>query len=569
MSEIVRGVGVSPGMAIGSAFLLRPDALPVVPAPIPPERVEQEIQDFQLAREVARGELNELRERVTADLGDHYAGIFGAQLLILDDADLVARTESRIRVGRVSAAWALKEVVGEFTRRFDAMENTYLQQRGGDLSDIHHRLQRILRGAPASTRLPEGNVIVVARNLVPSDAVTLVGRGVVGLATDEGGRTSHTAILAQALGVPAVAGLRDISLRVRPGERIILDGTDGAVRLVADEAEAAAADERRLAWLAREAEAAAVAQEEPARTRDGVEIVLRANIEFPQEVDTALRFGAAGIGLYRSEFLFLSRSPDMPTEEEHYRTYLEIARRVAPHPAVIRTLDLGGEKYFHEVLDRGESNPVLGLRAVRLCLQRPDIFRPQLRGLLRASPQANLRIMLPLVTTPEEVRSVRRLLDDEARSLAEEGVAVRSDVALGVMIEVPAAALAADILAHEADFFSIGTNDLFQYALAVDRGNEAVNYLYQPSHPGVLRMLKFIVDSAGRQGIPVSLCGEMGADPELTGLLVGLGLRELSVQPRALPAVRAALAEVDSERAREETDAALEHPAEVEARRQP
>jgi phosphotransferase system enzyme I (PtsI) len=542
-----RGLGVSPGVAIGRVFLLHRENLPVVPYPIPPERLLDEVELFHKAREAAKQELRELKEKVLAELGDHYAGILEAQLLIIDDPSLTADTEKRIKVGRVSARWAIKEVVQDYIRRFEAMDDTYLRERGGDLSDIHLRLQRILSGAPQKIdELPEGPQVVVAYSLSPSDAVILARKGVAGLASDVGGRTSHTAILAQALSVPAVAGLRDMSLQVSQGEEIILDGDSGEVLVQPSGPSIEKSTKRRQAWMAREKRALDDATDAPAVTRDGVEIILRANIEFPSEVDTAIRFGARGIGLYRSEFLFLSRSPQLPTEEEHYQTYLEMAERVHPHPAIIRTLDLGGEKFFHEVLDSRETNPVLGLRAIRFCLKRPDIFRPQLRGLLRAATIGNIHIMVPLVTTAEEIREVRKMLAAEAEQLKAAGHEVCANVPLGIMIEVPAAAAAADILAREVDFFSIGTNDLIQYSLAVDRGNQTVSYLYQPHHPGVLRMLKFAVDSARERGIPVSLCGEMAADIESVGLLLGLGLRELSVPPRAIPDIREVIGSVDT-----------------------
>jgi len=546
MAESFQGLGVSSGVAVGHAVLHEPEALPIVPVPVPPERVDEEIERFERVREQARGEIEGLRDRTLAILGERYAGMLDAQLLILDDPMLVSKTVQRIRVGRVSARWALKEVVADFIRRFDAVDDLYLRERGGDLDDVHRRLQRLLGGARvAAGHAPEGPTVMVAHALGPSDAVALSTGDVVGLVTDVGGRTSHTAILAQALSLPAVVGLHDISERVRPGDPIIVNGDLGEIIWLPDQAAMDAARERREVWLAREREMAVV-QPLPAQTRDAVEIDLRANIEFPEQVDRAQRLGAEGIGLYRSEFLFLAHAPKLPSEDEHYRNYRALTEKVAPHPAFIRTLDLGGEKYFHEVLDRDETHPVLGLRGIRLCLRRPDIFRPQLRGLLRAAVHGDIRIMLPLVTSVTEIREVRRLLAEEAESLRGEDIDCREDVPVGIMVEVPAAATTADLLALEADFFSIGTNDLVQYALAADRDNESVSYLAQPLHPAVLRLIRFVVESGGDNDVPVSLCGEMAADPSVTPLLIGLGLRELSVQPRAMPQVRAAIRDVDS-----------------------
>ena len=538
MSEVFQGLGVSSGVAVGQVLLRPTQVFPVVPVPVPPERVDEEISRFEQATRAAHAELEALRDRIREALGEPYAGILEAQLLILDDPRLVGDTTTRIRVGRVSAEWALKEVVGEFMRAFDAVDDDYLRERGGDLDDVHRRMQRLLRGSPSRREpIPDAPLVVVAHALGPSDAIALCQHHVVGLATDVGGRTSHTAILAQALAVPAVVGLHDLSLNVRSGDPVVLDGDSGRVEVHPEPESLAEAQTRQEAWQRRDS-AMVSASHLPAVTRDGVEITLRANVEFPEEVDVAARYGAHGVGLYRSEFLFLSRSPQLPTEEEHYETYRQIGEKAAPHHAVIRTLDLGGEKYFHQVLDHDEPNPVLGLRAIRLCLKRPDIFRPQLRGLLRAAAETDLRLMIPLVASPEEIRVVRGLLVEEAETLRAEGKPARTDLEVGIMIEVPAAAVAADVLAQEADFFSIGTNDLIQYALAVDRGNDSVNHLYQPLHPAVLRMLRFVIQCADKQGIPVSLCGEMAADPALTGLLVGLGLREFSVQPRALGPVR-------------------------------
>jgi phosphotransferase system enzyme I (PtsI) len=543
MGLVVEGMGVSSGVAVGRAYLLHAEPLPIVPDPVPPERVDSEIETFHRARERAAAELDQVKARIAEELGQSYAGIFDAQKLVLEDSHLVQETVKRIRVGRVSARWALKEVVDGLTRRFHAVEDEYIRERGGELLDVQRRLQRLLRGETGSRRqLPDdGPLVVVAHAVGPSDAVLLAGRQVVGLATDVGGRTSHTAILAQALSLPAVVGLRDLSRRVRAGDPIVLDGDSGQVIVSPDPTATAEAEERRKLSQALESSMVGAAHA-PAVTADGTEITLRANIEFPAEVERAIAFGAQGIGLYRSEFLFLSRAPAMPDDEDHANTYAEICAKMAPDPVVIRTFDLGGEKYSHHVMQSEEVHPVLGLRGIRLCLRRHDIFLPQLRGLLRAAAiHDNLRIMLPLVTSAEEIREVRTLIEREAASLRSEGQAARADVPLGIMIEVPGAALAADSLAREADFFSIGTNDLVQYALAVDRRSDSMADRYQPTHPGVLRMIQYSVEAAREHGIPVSICGEMAADPRLVILLVGLGLRELSVQPRAIAGVREAV----------------------------
>ena len=323
-----------------------------------------------------------------------------------------------------------------------------------------------------------------------------------------------------------------------------MDGDRGEVIVAPEPESITAALARRDAWIVLEEEWAR-SRDLPSITRDGVEILLRANVEFPDEAAAAMRYGARGVGLYRSEFLFVAKAPQLPDEEDHYRTYRDLALRVAPHPAVIRTLDLGGEKYFHEVLDASEANPVLGLRGLRLCLKRPELFVPSVRALLRAAADADVRILLPLVTSVEEVREVRRILTREGESLRAAGVACRPGVPLGVMIETPAAAMTSDVLVREADFLSIGTNDLIQYALAVDRGNPAVASLYEPFHPAVLRMIQFVVRAGRSLGVPVSLCGEMASAPDMVPTLLGLGLRELSCPPRMVPRVREAIRATD------------------------
>jgi phosphotransferase system enzyme I (PtsI) len=553
MAGVLRGIGVSGGVAVGRVHLLHAEPLPVVAEPVPPERVQAEIDAFHRARAAARGELEELKVQVLEALGEAYAGIFEAQRLVLEDPQLADQTERRIRVGRVSARWALKEVVAGLMRRFEGVDDEYIRERGGELTDVQRRLQRLLRGEEAGEQhLPQGPLIVIAHAVGPSDAILLARDEVAGLATDVGGRTSHTAILAQALFLPAVVGLHDVTRRVANGDPVVLDGDTGQVIVSPGPAETAEAERRHREALALESRMVS-ARDLPAVTRDGAELTIRANVELPGEVERAVEFGARGIGLYRSEFLFLSRAPVLPSEEDHYRAYADMARKMAPHPVVVRTLDLGGEKYFHEVLAAGNADPALGLRGVRFCLMRPDVFRPQVRGLLRAAANwDNLRLMLPLVTSAEEVRRVRSLVAEEAESLRAAGAAARADVPLGIMVEVPGAALAADILAREADFFSLGTNDLIQYALAVDRASDSLAHLYEPLHPGVVRMLFHVVECARRRGVPVAICGEVAADIQALPVLAGLGLREFSVQPRAIGPLREsvrAMSLADAERA--------------------
>jgi phosphoenolpyruvate-protein phosphotransferase (PTS system enzyme I) len=543
VARVSVGTGVSPGVAVGTVSLLDPASSPPRERLLPAGRLPAaEVEAFRQARQVAREELRVLQERLSSSLGASYGAILDAQVLLVDDPALVDDAERRIREERVTAAWAVHAVLSGYLERFAAIDDGYLRDRGADLKDLERRLLRALSGpgGGGEVPLPPGPTILVGHTIGPSDAVALAREGIVGLAADLGGPTSHTAILAKAFGVPAVVGLGDLATTAGEGETLLVDGDQGLV--IVDPSRAEIEQARRRADASRLRESTWVsARDLPAVTRDGVEITLRANVEFLEEAAAAVRFGADGIGLYRSEFLFVAHAPDLPTEEEQLATYRELASRVAPHPVVIRTLDLGGEKYFHDVLERAEPNPVLGLRGLRLCLRRPELFRPQLRALLRAATDADVRVLLPVVTTPAEVREVRRLLQREAEDLAAQGIACRPDVPLGAMIETPAAAGIADLLARETDFLSVGTNDLIQYALAVDRGNPSVASLYDPLHPAILRMLRAVVRAAASRGVPVSLCGEMAADPALVPVLVGLGFRELSCPPRAVPPVRDAV----------------------------
>jgi len=556
-----QGFGVSPGIAIGTAVVLARQAGKVFRIRVRERDIKGELKRFQQAVEAGRNHLKQVKKKVVRDIGKSYGGIVDAQILILEDASFAKEIRERIERDRVNAEWALKQTMRRFVEAFSRIEDPYIRDRGHDVEDVHNLLQKQLEGSHHEdlSDLSEDTVLV-ASAISPSDTIVLKHPHVVGFCTDLGGKTSHTAIIANALEIPAVVGLHDFSTRVQDGQTIIVDGKEGAVHL--DPPEEVLAEYRRRKEEHDRLQARYLeTRDRPAVSVDGVTVTLRANIELPQDVDSALEFGAHGIGLYRSEFLFLERSPALPSEDDHYEVYRMLAERCHPHPAVIRSLDLGGEKYFHDVLDKGEANPVMGMRAIRFCLKRPDIFKSQLRGLLRATVHGEIHVMFPLISGVDELRRVRSVLDECRRELKAEGAEVGGDIPVGIMIEVPSAAAIADLLAREVDFFSIGTNDLIQYTLALDRGNDELGYLYEPLHPAVLRTLEFVIRSGREAGISVSLCGEMAAAPEHLPVLLGLGLEELSMNPLALPGVKRAIEAVDVGVAREVLQRALNMPS--------
>lgn len=541
------GIGVSEGIAVGRAVVVANRAVEIFRIPLRDDEIEREVERFRAARHEVRHQIETTRRGAGQLFGEDLSAIFEAHSLLLEDKTFIAAIERRIVGDRVNAEWAVHETSIELGRRFSALRDEYLRERGEDLEDVVRQLLRKLQGiAHHEVSEVEGDVILVADDLVPSEAIRL-GRGnVVGFAIESGGRTSHTSIIARSLGIPAVAVLPEITDLVTDEDPIIVDGRTGTVILhpTAEVLASYRSDKVALELAADRARAEPVGA---AITRDGVEIDLQANIDLPEEIGYLERCGAHGIGLYRSEFLYMETDPHLPTEEDHYRIYRRLVEAAHPHPATIRTYDLGGRKLAREMMESDEENPVLGLRGIRLTLARPRIFRTQLRGLLRAGAHGNLWIMAPMVSRIEEIRALRALLDEIAAELDAEGTCRATEYRLGVMIEVPAAAMIADLLAREADFFSIGTNDLIQYSLAVDRNNRQVADLYQPLHPAVLRMLRSIADAGRAAGIAVSVCGEMASDESCLPVMLGLGLRRLSAHPRALPGLARRVRELDIE----------------------
>ena len=548
------GIGACQGVSIGRAFLIDDPRGRIVRLFLPNEQVENEIIRFHQAVDVAQRQVQEAIDRLRAALGTERAYILEAHLLLLQDRGIGQQIEAFIRENNANAEWAVKDVTTHLLELYERITDDYLRERGSDVADVSQRLIKILSG----TKLYDLNdmadgAIIVADDLLPSVAADLDPGRVLGFVTNTGGWASHTSIMARSLNLPAVVGARNITTVIHSGETVIIDGTTGMVIIRPSPetlifySEQRERQQQQHLFDIRE-------RELPAVTRDGVEVSLRANIELIEEIDIFQRFNAAGVGLYRSEFLYSQAADGLPTEEEQYAAYKFVADMSGRDGAVVRTFDLGGDKLHLEGYEM-ERNPALGLRAIRLSLAAPEIFRTQIRAILRAAIHddgcARLKILLPFISNLDEVREARRIIAEVERELTIDQVPHAVDVPVGVMIEVPAAVLIAESLATESDFFSLGTNDLTQGMLAVDRANESVNALFDPLHPAVLRAIRMVSDAARNSGTPINVCGEMASNPAQVVVLLGMGMTDLSMTPSAIPTIRRLVRSIDMKTARQ------------------
>jgi len=535
--KVYRGIVASPGIVIGRAYLLDRRKVVVAGRRIESVSVKDEVARFKKAVELSKTQLEDLRKRFSKGLGKSHIYILETHIMLLEDKMLVDGTVKRIKESLLNAEGALKETINAIGIKFDTIEDEYLRERKHDVEQVGERILRNLVGHKQENLADiREEAVIIAHDLAPSDTLVMRKDKILGFATDAGSRTSHTAILARSLGIPAAVGLENITASVKTGDVVILDGIHGVVIVDPDE-------ETFLDYLKKQRKYKYFEQEleklkaMPAETLDGLVVHLQGNIELPEEVLSVADHGGTGIGLYRTEFLFMNRST-LPTEEEHYKAYRHVAEKASPHEVVIRTLDVGGDKIGLPGGFEKEANPALGLRAIRFCLQNRTIFRTQLRGLLRATAHGNIKILIPMISGLPELFETKKIMEEVKAELRSEGKAFNENVGIGVMIEIPAAAMMSDLLAQEVTFFSVGTNDLIQYTLAIDRQNEHVAYMYEPLDPAVLRLLKRVSDAAQHACIELAMCGEMAGDPLYAAILVGMGFRHLSMNVASIPWVK-------------------------------
>ncbi len=555
----IKGIGVSGGVGIGKVLILRKDEFSVPKKKISHDEISREIYRLEEALMETRKEISDLQKKISKDIGFDHGRIFEAHYLVLEDRVLIEDVIKQIKIKKVNVEYAFSESIKKYVDTLLNLNDEYLRERVIDIEDISRRvLKTMLKEKTLSLSDLKEKVVIVAHDLGPSQTASLPKENVLGFVTDVGGRTSHTAIIAKSLRIPAVVGLEVATDNIRSGDKVIVDGSSGLV-IVRPTDKVLKEYRKKSNLYTKEVKAIHIPKAVKVFTKDGKAIVVSGNIELPEELPLIKKYGAEGIGLYRTEYIFLGRR-DLPSEEEQYKAYSKVAKEVSPHSVIFRTIDIGGDKFLSRPEVPHEMSPFLGWRAIRFCLARPEVFKVQLRAILRASVGNNVKLMFPMISGIEELMQAKGLLDKCKKELKKEGKKFDKDISVGAMIEVPSAALTADVLAKECDFFSIGTNDLIQYSLAVDRTNEKVAYLYEPGHPAVLRLIKRIIEAAHQNDIWVGMCGEMSGELIFSFLLLGMGLDRFSMSIPQIPKVKELISNINLKDAKAALQEALKLP---------